>query len=164
MKIFLIPFLILSLVYSVASCTKGGVPEKLDGAIDSVYATASSKQLVPSIDTTSTGTLTGWYDEQANIFTYTLAWTDLWRDTKKDTITAINFYGPAAATSNGNLVRSLPFSNTNRNGQVVLGLSGITGLLPSEVPDFLKGAYYFTLNTKRYPNGIIRGQLNIAKK
>lgn len=164
MKRFLMPVLILSVIYSAASCTKGGVPEKLNGAVDSVYAAASSKQLVPSLDTTSTGTLTGLYDEEANIFTYTVAWTDLWRDTKKDTITALNFYGPAAATANGSLVRSLPFTNTNRNGQVVLGLAGNTGFAPSETAEFLKGAYYFTLNTRRYPNGIIRGQLNVVKK
>ncbi|MEO6732708.1 MAG: CHRD domain-containing protein [Ferruginibacter sp.] len=164
MKRFLMPVLILSVIYLAVSCTKGGVPEKINGAIDSVYATATSKQLIPSIDTTSTGTLTGTYDEVANIFSYTVAWTDLWRDTKKDTITAINFYGPATATGNGTLVRSLPFSNTNRTGQVVLGLAGISGFLPSEVAVFLKGGYYFTLNTRRYPNGIIRGQLNVIKQ
>ena len=146
------------------ACTKGGDQESATGAVYTVTSTASAKQLVPAIDTTSTGAITGLYDDQLNDLTVTITWTDLWRDTKKDTITAIAFYGPATATANGTLVRSLPFTNPNKAGTINLGLAGGTGFSAQEKSDFLAGAYYFTINTKRYPLGIIRGQLAVTQK
>jgi hypothetical protein len=155
---------IIYIVFFLSACTKGGKPTGLNDTVYSVSATASSKQLVPAIDTTSTATFTGLYDEQSNILTYTIAWNDLWRDTKKDTITSISFYGPATATTNGPLVRTLLFVNTNRNGSINLGLSGNTGLAVEEKSAFMSGNWYFTINTKRYTTGIVRGQLTLAEK
>lgn len=158
---------ISSFIYIVcflSACTKGGKPTGVNGTVYSVSATASSKQLVPAIDTTSTATFAGLYDEQSNILTYTIAWNDLWRDTQKDTITSISFYGPATAAQNGALVRTLPFVNTNRNGSINLGLSGNTGLAVEEKNGFMSGNWYFTINTKKYTTGIVRGQLTLAQK
>jgi hypothetical protein len=141
------------------ACTKGGKLERISGDQYMITSTASSKQLVPAIDTTSTGTFTGFYDEQSNILSFTITWNDLWRTTGKDTITSVNFYGPAGAATNGVLVRSLPFVSTNNAASANLGVAGIKGFTLSEQADFLQGAWYFTINTKKYPNGIIRGQL-----
>lgn len=163
MKILSITY-ILFILAIITSCTKGGKLSGVNGTVYSVTAAASSKQLVPAIDTTSTATFTGLYDEQSNILTYTIAWNDLWRDTKKDTITSISFYGPATATINGPVVRTLPFVNTNRTGSINLGLSGNTGLAEEEKSAFMSGSWYFTINTKRYSTGIVRGQLLLAEK
>jgi hypothetical protein len=146
------------------ACTKGGKLERISGDQYSITSTAGSKQLVPAIDTTSTGTFTGFFDEPSNILTFTITWNDLWRTASKDTITSVNFYGPASATENGALVRSLPFVSTNNAASVNLGLAGLKGFTMSEKSDFLEGAYYFTINTKKYPNGIIRGQLAATKQ
>lgn len=151
-------------VFSIIACTKGGRLERISSDQYTVSSTASSKQMVPAIDTTSTGTLTGFYDEQSNILTLTITWNDLWRTTSKDTITSINFHGPANATTNGTLVRSLPFVSTNNAASANVGLAGLTGFTASEKKYFLEGAYYFTINTKKYPNGIIRGQLAATKQ
>ncbi|OQP57744.1 hypothetical protein A3860_08950 [Niastella vici] len=156
---------IILIIFSLAiACTKGGKLRGISGVQYSVIAKASSKQLVPMIDTTSTATFTGLYDKETNILTYTITWNDLWRDTKKDTITAINFYGPAAATENGPLLRTLPYVNTNKAGSVNLGLAGNNGFTTDEQAGFLSGAYYFTINTKRYAAGIVRGQLSVAER
>lgn len=163
MKRIIYSFTFISAVL-IVSCTKGGKLERVNGDQYTVTSTASSKQLVPAIDTTSTGTLTGFYDEQSNILTFTVAWSDLWRVTSKDTITSINFYGPAGIAANGALVRSLPFVSTNNAASANIGLAGIKGFITSEKKDFLQGAYYFTINTKKYPNGIIRGQLAATKQ
>ena len=151
-------------IAAIGACTKGGKPDAVNGPVYSVNASASSKQLVPAIDTTSTATFTGLYDEQSNILSYTIAWNDLWRDTKKDTIVSINFYSPSTATGNGTLLRTLPFVNTNRNGSVNQGLSGNTGLTADEKSGFISGDWYFTINTKRYATGIVRGQLILTGK
>jgi hypothetical protein len=147
------------IVTMAIACTKGGKLKRISGDQYTVTSTASSKQLVPAIDTTSTGTFTGFYDEQSNTLTFTIAWNDLWRTASKDTITSVNFYGPASAATNGALVRSLPFVSTNNTSNVNFGLAGIQGFTATEKDDFLAGSYYFTINTKKYPNGIIRGQL-----
>jgi hypothetical protein len=152
------------IVGCLLACTKGGKLERINGDQYTITSTASSKQLVPAIDTTSTGTFMGFYDEQSNILSFTLTWNDLWRTTSKDTITSVNFYGPAGVTANGVLVRSLPFVSTNNVASANLGLGGIKGFTLSEKTDFQEGAYYFTINTKKYPNGIIRGQLTAIKQ
>jgi len=148
----------------VISCTKGGKLEGIKGDQYSIASTASSKQLVPAIDTTSTATFTGLYDGQLNVFTFTVTWNDLWRSASTDTITSVNIYGPATATANGALVRTLSFVSTNNAASANLGLAGITGFTISEKNDFLQQAYYFTINTKKYPNGIVRGQLAATKQ
>lgn len=154
---------LLCTIAVVAACTKGGKPDSVNGPVYSVNAAASSKQLVPAIDTTSTADFAGMYDEETNILTYTLKWSDLWRDTQKDTITSISFYDGASGV-NGTLVRTLPFVNTNRNGSINQGLSGNTGIRLEEKDGFMSGNWYFTINTKRYATGIVRGQLTLVEK
>ncbi|RXK83661.1 CHRD domain-containing protein [Filimonas effusa] len=164
LTIFLTASILLAAVGMETACTKGGTLTTITGSRYTITAAASAKQLVPAIDTSSTGSLTGLYDEDANIFTYTLSWNDLWKDSRKDTITSISFYGPANAGANGQLVRTLPFVNPNKAGSINLGLSGNNGLKGNEINDFLAGTYYFTVNTKRYGTGIIRGQLSVQKQ
>jgi len=156
--------LILMATLSIIACTKGGTLERVSGGQYSVTSTASSKQLVPAIDTTSTGAFTGFYDESVLLKFNSAGWNDLWRTASTDTITSVNIYGPATATANGPLVRALPFVSTNNAASANLGLAGITGFTSSEKKDFLEQAYYFTINTKKYPNGIIRGQLAATKQ
>jgi hypothetical protein len=161
MKILTTIFIMSSMALA---CTKGGKLERISGDQYTISSTAGSKQLVPAIDTTSTGTFTGIYDEHSNILSFTITWNDLWRTASKDTITSINFYGPAGAATNGALVRSLPFVSTNNAASASFGLAGVKGFTISEQADFLEGAYYFTINTKKFPNGIIRGQLEAIKQ
>ncbi len=149
---------------SIIGCTKGGTLERISSNQYTISSTASSKQLVPAIDAASAGTFNGFYDEQLNILSFTVTWTDLWRTMDKDTIVSINFCGPASTTTNGALVRSLPFISTNNAAGISLGLAGISGFSMAEKKDFLQGGYYFTISTKNYPNGIIRGQLAVTKQ
>jgi hypothetical protein len=156
--------IIILVALVIGSCTKGGKLTGVNGAIYNVTAAASSKQLIPAIDTTATAAYSGLYDETTNVLTGTITWSDLWLDTKKDTITSIVFYGPATATTNGAIVRTLSYVSTNRAGSANLGLAGITGLSDPEKSDFMSGAWYFTINTKRYATGIVRGQLTLTQK
>lgn len=156
--------IIILIVIVIGACTKGGKPETVNGLQYAVTSSATSKQLIPAIDTTATAVFTGLYDETTNLLTYTLTWSGLWLDTKKDTITSIAFYGPATATTNGALVRTLSFVSTNKAGSVNLGLAGNTGFSEQEKNDFMSGAWYFTINTKRYTTGIVRGQLTLNQK
>ena len=153
-----------TVITAAASCTKGGKLSGVNGLTYAVTSSATSKQLVPAIDTTATAAFSGLYDETTNVLTYTITWKDLWLDTKKDTITSIVFYGPANAGANGAVVRTLSFVSTNKAGSVNLGLAGNTGLSDPEKNDFMSGAWYFTINTKRFATGIVRGQLTLSQK
>jgi len=115
----IITALTLFAALSIIACTKGGKLERISGVQYTITSTAGSKQLVPAIDTSSAGTFTGFYDEQSNILTFTITWNDLWRTTSKDTITSVNFYGPATAATNGALVRALPFVSAGPHGLLV---------------------------------------------
>jgi hypothetical protein len=156
--------IIILIVIAAGACTKGGKPSGVNGNMYAVTSSATSKQLVPAIDTTATAAFSGLYDETTNILTYTITWSDLWLDTKKDTITSIAFYGPATPGANGAVVRTLFFVSTNKAGSANLGLAGNTGLSDPEKNDFMSGAWYFTINTKRYTAGIVRGQLTLSQK
>lgn len=159
----IITALIFTTALSFIGCTKGGTLIRPDGDQYTITSAANSRQLVPAIDTTSSGTFAGFYDDRLNILTFTITWTDLWR-ASKDTITSVNFYGPAGTMENGPLVRSLPFVSTNNQASANFGLAGLNSFSVSEKNNFLAGAYYFTINTKKYPNGIVRGQLATKKQ
>ena len=156
--------LIIITFFSLIGCTKGGKLERINGSQYTITSSASSRNLVPAIDTTSTGTFNGFYDEQSNILSFSITWNDLWRTTKADTITSVNFYGPASTNMNGVLVRSLPFVSTNNAASANLGIAGFNGFTAGEKKDLLGGLIYFTINTKKYPNGIVRGQLAANKQ
>ena len=65
---------------------------------------------------------------------------------------------------NGVLVRSLPFVSTNNAASANLGIAGFNDFTAGEKKDFLGGLFYFTISTKKYPNGIVRGQLAVNKQ
>jgi hypothetical protein len=156
-------------------CTKGGGLSGVNGITYTVTSSATSKQLIPSVDTTSTGTVAGTYDDQTNILNYTLSWADFFRDSvfsaalnkniaaPKDTLSTIKFYGTASATDSGKLARTISLVNTNKAGSLVLTLSGYLSLMNSEKADFLAGNWFIVLCTKRFPNGLVRGQIKAVK-
>lgn len=154
-----------SLVLFIYSCTKGGDQLSLSGNADSVNSTLSSKQIIPIINNdTSKGSLTGWYDETANVMTFTVNWSRDISVNAKDTITSVQFYDTASATTMGSLARSIIVSNTNNSGSILLNLAGNLCFSNTEKSNFLAGKWYIVLCSKKYPNGIIRGQLVTTKK
>jgi len=179
MKNIFIAICLLLVAFYVISCTKGGDLVSDRGNIYSVSAAANSKLLVPPIDTTSTGALTGIYDENTNILTYTITWNDLWRDSiynpvtkknivataaQKDVLTTIKFYTSSAATDSGIVVRNMTLTNTNRSSSATYCFAGSKALTPAEKADLYASKWYIVLGTQKYPKGIIRGRLVPVKQ
>ena len=174
MKNILTAFCLLLVAFYVLSCTKGGDLEGDRGNIYSLSAVANSKLLVPPIDTTATGTLSAIYDNHTNIFTYTITWNDLWRDSiynpvtrknvaataaQKDVLTYIKFYKSSSIADSGMVVRSMAITNTNRSSTATYCFAGSKALTPAEWADLYSGKWFIVLATPKYPKGIIRGQL-----
>ena len=163
MKIIFSIFLLCFVSLTIGSCTKGKDLVSLTGATYTVTGAADGAQVVPNTGVNATGTFNGWYDEQTNVLTFTLAWANIFGGTPADPITSVKFYGPAATGANGALMETVVFSNSNASGSVTLGLGGYAELSLSERSVLYGGGCYYVLCTQKYPNGIIRGQLKATK-
>lgn len=179
MKNILTAFCLFLMAFYVLSCTKGGDLVRSSSNVYTISATANSKQLVPPIDTTSTGTFSGLYDEKTNIFTYTITWNDLWRDSiynavtkknvvataaQKDVLSYIKFYKSSAAADSGIVVRSMALTNANRSSTATYCFAGSKALTATEQADLYASKWFIVLATPKYPKGIIRGQLIPVKQ
>lgn len=162
-KYIIIAFSILSISFWV-SCTKGGDQDGFSS--DNIYTfsdTASYTQLTPApaIDTLAAGSVKGWYDQQANNLTFTVAWYGLWKKAvKTEGVTRIDLFVADAAGGNGTLTRSFNITSSSSTGKIVLNLAGNKQLNATEMSDFLAGKWYFVLYTKSWPNGLISGKMS----
>ncbi|HEY9195020.1 MAG TPA: CHRD domain-containing protein [Mucilaginibacter sp.] len=148
----------------LGSCTKGKQLVSVKGAVYTVSGNSDGSQMVPASSTAATGSFDGWYDEQLNVLTFTLTWTNIGTTAAKDPITAINFYAPAGNGAAGTLIHTIQFSNNNVSGSVVMALSGYNELLPAERSALYAGQAYYVICTVSAPNGLIRGQLAAVKR
>lgn len=152
------------MLIAIIACTKGGKLGQLTGDVYTVTGNATSKQLVPAIDTISTGTFTGRYDVQARNLSYTITWDSLWANSKKDTMTGIQFFAPAQPATNGPLIKKVSYTSTSLRGTTTQGFAGNTQLTDEQYSRLLEGAVYYIITTAKFPNGIIRGQLEAKKQ
>lgn len=153
--------LVLMPLFLLFGCTKGGNLVSTNGPTYTVSGDASAQQMVPSGTSGATATFSGWYDENLNVLTFTVSWTNLF--TGSDVATAIQFYGPASAGTNGALLRTINFSSTSPTASVNLGLGGNTGLSAAERSDLYAGKWYYVVYTQNQPGGVIRGQLSVKR-
>jgi hypothetical protein len=152
---------------SAIGCTKGGSLEGLQGDVYSITGNATGAHVVPASNATGTANLTGLFDAGANSLVYTIKWTALWTAPVKDTITKANFYSAAAAGQTGDSTKSifiLSGKMLNASDSITNSLSGVLGLSDKQREDLIAGKWYYTIFTKKYPNGIVRAQLSADKK
>lgn len=169
MKKYFIAISIIAAAIQTA-CTKGGTNETLTGASYTVTSVLDGTKPVPatSKDTTK-ASLTGWYDEQANGFTFTVTYKKDTSVIKLDTLTTLQFFrnAPAAGSSP---VRTLPVSavinaasKTNISGSFNAGLAGYTGIAPEDVPSFVNNQWFIVLTSRKFPAGVAGGQILLSK-
>lgn len=129
------------------ACDKDDEEEKVNYTIS---ATADGAQEVPAATTGGTGTVTGTYNKNTKIFSYTVTWKGL-----TGPATNMHFHGPAlAGTPAGVAIPIVGFSS------VVEGSANGTDTLTAEQEaDMLGGKWYYNVHTDAYPGGEIRGQL-----
>ena len=115
---------------------------------------ANGAQEVPAAVNNATGTITGSYNDETNVITYSITWTGL-----SGTANAAHFHGPALAGVNANVV--IPFTITNN--AATGNLSGTATLTEPQEADMLAGLWYYNVHTTAKPGGEIRGQLTATK-
>lgn len=124
-------------------------------------------QVVPVSNSTGTDSLNGIFDAGANTLTYTMKWTALWVAPVKDTITKAVFYSAAMPGQNGDSAKNIFIPSAkmlNATDSVTNSISGNLGLSEKQKDDLIAGKWYYTIFTKKYPNGIVRAQLSAGKK
>lgn len=159
-------------LFIIAGCTKGGVPEGVSGNTYAVSAALDGQKVVPStINDTTKGSLVGWFDDEANGLSFTLTFKKDTTVFKKDTIVAISLYKDRPAASGVAATRNFPFllnidasSKANISASLTFGLAGNNQFTAEEKSAFLAGKWYLQVISKRFPNGVIGGQLNIVKQ
>ena len=121
---------------------------------DKMYAisgSANGTQMVPSVTGTGTANITGTYNANTNVLTYTSTWTGL-----TGAPTSAAFYSGAAGTSGAIIGSTWALGS----GLTATGtFSGTTTLTDAQETQLLAGGIYYTYNTTAHATGEVRGQL-----
>jgi hypothetical protein len=115
---------------------------------------ASGSQMVPMVSSAATGTLSGIYDSETNMLTYTINWSGLTADALE-----ARLHGPAAAGSNAAVIQTLAIT---KNGSTGIASGSIT-ISDSLETQLLAGRLYYVLPTMTNSGGEIRGQISAQK-
>ena len=138
--------LIVSTVF--VSCDKND-----DDVNDQTYTTAgnaSGTQMNPSNASTASGTLTGTYNANTNVWQYTISWSNL-----TTTAGLVQVYGPAAVGVNASLLFPLSITTPGVSGSA----NGSVTLTDAQEAILLANNMYYTISSATYAGGEIRGQV-----
>jgi hypothetical protein len=153
-RLFLITSTVLMSALVLSSCKK----DKNDTNNTNMYTisgNASGSQMVPSVTGNGTATMTGTYDPNTRVLTYTTSWNGL-----SGAPTSGGFYSGASGTS-GSLVGS---SWTMGTGLGSTGTySGTTTLTADQASQLTAGNWYYTLGTAGHSTGEVRGQITATQ-
>jgi hypothetical protein len=153
-RFLLISSAVVISVLIISSCKK----DKNDSNNTKMYTisgNANGTQMVPSVTGNGSATMTGTYDPNTRVLTYTTNWTGL-----SGAPTSGGFYSGAAG-ANGSLVGS---SWTMGTGLGTNGtFSGTTTLTAEQASQLTSGNWYYTLGTAGHSTGEVRGQITATQ-
>jgi hypothetical protein len=138
----------------LSSCDDDDDDMKPPSAKYNVSGSASGAQEVPAVTTTASGTLTGSYDTVSKSLIYSVSWTGLSGDA-----TAAHFHGPALA---GEVAPPIETLSIVTNGSAGTATDTITASSVLHVA-LMAGRVYYNVHTAAYPDGEIRGHVNLAQ-
>jgi CHRD domain len=109
---------------------------------------------VPAINSPATGRLTGNYNLQTNVLSFTVTWGGISGGLPPS---AMHFHGPARATENaGVIVNITGFPQQNTTAAPFTSTATLTD---AQEVDLLGGRWYYNLHSATFPSGELRGQL-----
>ena len=142
-------FLIMAIPFLVISCDDDD--DDMDDVVLTVTGSASGAQEVPAVTSNGTATLTGSYNDNTNVFSYTINWTGL-----SGNVAVAHFHGPAAAGTNAPPVIDLTVTTNGTSGNI----TGTQNVDATNEGYLKAGTLYFNLHTAIHPSGEIRGQVS----
>lgn len=143
------------LIVCFAACKKDTQTITVNNPVYNLRGNASGKQEVPVNASTATGTITGTYDKDKNLMTYTINWTGITGGNP----TAGHFHGAAdPGVSVGVIVPFASFPATASGT-----FSSTVTLTDAQETDFVSGLWYYNIHNATYPGGEIRGQVFLTQ-
>jgi len=149
-KMVMVASLVAGSAFMFSSCEKSKDSDN-NAKMYNVSGNASGSQMVPTVAGSGSATLTGTYNSNTRVLTYTSNWTNL-----TGAPTSASFYSGASGTvgvavgSNWSLGTGLSGSGT---------VSSSTTLTADQAADLLAGKLYYTYNTVANSSGEVRGQV-----
>ena len=143
------------LLLSFSACKKETVTITVNNPIYNLRGNASGKQEVPSNASTATGTVTGTYDKDKNLLTFTVNWSGLTGGNP----TAAHFHGAADPGANAGVIVGFTGFPATASGT----FSGTATLTDAQETDFTNGLWYYNIHNATYPGGEIRGQVFLTQ-
>lgn len=145
---WLVVIFMMAIPLLVVSCDDDD--DDIDDIVLTVTGSASGAQEVPAVTSNGTATLTGSYNDNTNVLSYTINWTGL-----SGNVVVAHFHGPAAAGTNAPPIIDLTVTTNGTSGNI----TG-TSTLDATSEGYLKaGTLYYNLHTAMHQSGEIRGQV-----
>lgn len=113
-------------------------------------AVLSGQSETPPNDSKGTGTVDASYDTDTKVLMWTITYKDLSGDA-----TAAHFHGPAKAGEKADPV--VPIAEP-----LASPIKGSVTLTDAQLNDLKNGLWYFNIHTAKFPDGEIRGQVEVA--
>ena len=120
-----------------------------------ISGNAAGSQVVPSVTTDATGTITGTYNPNTKVLTYTNTWTNL-----SGAPTGGGFYNGAMGV-NGTMVGSAWTYGGTATGTGTN--SGTMTLTAAQEEQLMAGNWYYGYTTATNTNGEVRGQITATE-
>lgn len=136
----------------LSSCGKENNDTRANSNMYTVSGNASGSQMVPAVSGNGSATLTGTFNSNTRLLTYTTNWTGL-----SGAPTSGGFYAGASGT-NGTLIDSTWHLGTGLSSAGTFS-SQVT-LTPDQATMLRNGNLYYTIGTAANTSGEIRGQLS----
>jgi hypothetical protein len=147
--------LLSAFAFGISSCDKDDDDDNNNMRTYAISGNASGTQMVPSVAGSGTGTISGTYDPNTRMLTYTTGWTGL-----SGAPTSGGFYYGASGV-NGTAVGSPWTLGTGLTGT---GTMNGTMTLSAEQGDQLtNGNWYYSYGTSANPTGEVRGQITATR-
>lgn len=144
----------LGLTVSFLACEKD--KETVNNPIYNLRGAANGAQETPNrINTTATGNITGSYNKDNNLLTYTITWTGLTGGNP----TAMHFHGPADPGVGAGIRVGITGFPATASGTV----SGTATLSDEQETELVSGLWYYNIHNATYPPGEIRGQVFLTQ-
>ena len=134
--------------FVLISCSKDDGTTSTNGMY-TVSGSASGSQAVPSVTDTATGNISGTYNANTNLLTYSITWTGL-----TGSATTSAFYTGTTGT-NGSLVSNTTITTAGATGASV----GTMTLTDVQETALLNGTWYYIISTTANVSGEVRGQI-----
>jgi hypothetical protein len=143
-----------ALAFGVSSCDKDD-DDNDNNRSYTVSGNANGTQMVPSVTGNGTGTITGTYDPNTRMMTYTSAWTGL-----SGAPTSAGFYNGASGVS-GTAVGTPWALGTGLTGTG--NFSGSMTLTSEQADQLTAGNWYYSYSTAGNTGGEVRGQITATR-